>query len=41
VGIGVVVGIATGFPGHDSIIPVDKGTIGTIPRDNGYATAWL
>ena len=33
VGNGVVGEIATGFPGYDSIIPIDKGTIGTILRD--------
>jgi arylsulfatase len=41
VGFGVVGEIATGFPGYDSIIPIDKGTIGTILRDNGYATSWF
>src|SRR5436305_5906210 len=41
VGSGVVGEISTGFPGYDSIIPVDKGTIGTILKDNGYATAWF
>ena len=41
VGNGVVGEIATGFPGYDSIIPIDKGTIGTILRDNGYATSWF
>ena len=41
VGFGVVGEISTGFPGYDSIIPVDKGTIGTILKDNGYATAWF
>ncbi|PTE11097.1 arylsulfatase [Mesorhizobium helmanticense] len=41
VGFGVVGEISTGFPGYDSIIPVDKGTIGTILRDNGYATSWF
>ncbi|MFO0829077.1 MAG: arylsulfatase [Phycisphaerales bacterium] len=41
VGFGVVGEIATGFPGYDSIIPIEKGTIGTILRDNGYATAWF
>lgn len=41
VGFGVVGEIATGYPGYDSIIPLDKGTIGTILRDNGYATAWF
>jgi Sulfatase len=30
VGFGVVGKIATGFPGYDSIIPIEKGTIGTI-----------
>jgi arylsulfatase len=41
VGNGVVGEISTGFPGYDSIIPIDKGTIGTILRDNGYATSWF
>jgi arylsulfatase len=41
VGFGVVGEIATGFPGYDSIIPVEKGTIGTILKHNGYATSWF
>jgi arylsulfatase A-like enzyme len=41
VGFGVVGGIATGFPGYDSIIPIEKGTIGTILKANGYATSWF
>jgi len=41
VGFGVVGEVATGFPGYDSIIPVDKGTIGTILKENGYATSWF
>lgn len=41
VGYGVVGEIATGFPGYDSIIPLEKGTIGKILKDNGYATAWF
>ncbi|HQR37786.1 MAG TPA: arylsulfatase, partial [Blastocatellia bacterium] len=41
VGYGVVGEIATGFPGYDSIIPIEKGTIGTILRANGYATSWF
>ncbi|MBN9020326.1 MAG: arylsulfatase [Rhizobiales bacterium] len=41
VGFGVVGEVSTGFPGYDSIIPIDKGTIGTILRDNGYSTAWF
>jgi len=41
VGFGVVGEIATGFPGYDSIIPIEKGTIGTILKTNGYATSWF
>jgi arylsulfatase A-like enzyme len=41
VGFGVIGEIATGFPGYDSIIPIEKGTIGTILKANGYATAWF
>ncbi len=41
VGFGVVGEIATGFPGYDSIIPLEKGTIGTILKANGYATSWF
>nr|QIP10127.1 arylsulfatase [Bradyrhizobium symbiodeficiens] len=41
VGFGVVGEIATGFPGYDSIIPIEKGTIGTILRANGYDTSWF
>ena len=41
VGFGVVGEVATGYPGYNSIIPLDKGTFGTILKDNGYATAWL
>ncbi len=28
-------------PGYDSIIPIEKGTIGTILKANGYATSWF
>ena len=41
VGFGVVGEIATGFPGYDSIIPIEKGTIGEILKANGYATSWF
>ena len=41
VGNGVVGEIATGFPGYDLIIPIDKGTIGTVLKANGYATSWF
>jgi arylsulfatase A-like enzyme len=40
-GFGVIAEQATGFPGYDSIIPKDKATVGTILRDNGYATSWF
>ena len=41
VGTGVVGEIATGYPGYNNIIPIEKGTIGTILKYNGYATAWF
>ena len=41
VGFGVVGEISTGFPGYNSIIPIEKGTIGTILKNNGYATSWF
>jgi len=40
-GFGVVGEIATGFPGYDSVIRKENGTIGTILRDSGYATSWF
>ncbi len=40
-GFGVVGEAATGFPGYDSVIRKDAGTIGTILKENGYATAWF
>jgi len=40
-GFGVVSEQATGFPGYDSFIGKDVATIGTILRDNGYATSWF
>ena len=33
--------IATGYPGYDSIILRANGTIGTILKENGYATSWF
>ncbi len=41
VGYGVVGEAATGFPGYDSIIQRQDGTIGQILKDNGYATSWF
>jgi arylsulfatase len=40
-GFGVVSEAASGFPGYDSVIRRENGTIGTILRDNGYATSWF
>jgi arylsulfatase A-like enzyme len=40
-GFGVVGEIATGFPGYDSVIRKENGTIGTILKANGYATSWF
>jgi arylsulfatase len=40
-GFGVVSEIATGYPGYDSIIAKDTGTIGEILKQNGYATSWF
>ena len=40
-GFGVVGEAATGFPGYDSIIRKDCGTIGEILKENGYATSWF
>jgi arylsulfatase len=41
VGFGVITEISTGYPGYNSVITKDKATIGTILRDNGYATSWF
>ena len=40
-GFGVVGEVVTGFFGYDSIIRKENGTIGTILKDNGYATSWF
>ena len=40
-GFGVVGEAATGFPGYDSVIRKECGTVGRILKDNGYATAWF
>src|SRR6201981_2925415 len=41
VGFGVISEQSTGFPGYNSIIPGDKGTVGTILKAHGYATSWF
>jgi hypothetical protein len=40
-GFGVVGEIATGFPGYDSVIRKENGTLGEILKGNGYATSWF
>jgi arylsulfatase A-like enzyme len=40
VGSGVIGELATGFPGYDSVISPEKASIGSILRNNGYATSW-
>jgi arylsulfatase A-like enzyme len=40
-GFGVVGETATGFPGYDSVIRKENGTIGPILKENGYATSWF
>ena len=41
VGSGVIGELSTGYPGYDSVIGVQSATIGTILRDNGFATSWF
>ena len=41
VGFGVITELPTGYPGYDSVIGPENATIGTILRDNGYATSWF
>ncbi len=41
VGFGVITEISTGYPGYNSVITKDKATIGTILKNNGFATSWF
>jgi arylsulfatase A-like enzyme len=41
VGFGIIGEMSTGYPGYDSVIGQESATIGTILRDNGYATSWF
>src|SRR5258705_6026192 len=41
VGTGVIGELSTGYPGYDSIIGPENATVGTILRDNGFATSWF
>jgi arylsulfatase A-like enzyme len=40
-GYGVVGEAATGYPGYDSVIRKECGTIGEILKEHGYATSWF
>jgi arylsulfatase A-like enzyme len=40
-GSGVVGEIATGYPGYNSVIRKECGTVGEILKQNGYATSWF
>jgi arylsulfatase len=41
VGFGAIAELSTGYPGYNAYITPDKATVGTILRDNGYATSWF
>jgi arylsulfatase len=41
VGFGVITEQSTGFPGYDSVIGRESATVGTILKQNGYATTWI
>ena len=41
VGFGVIAEMSTGYPGYDSVIGPESATIGTILKQNGYATSWF
>jgi arylsulfatase A-like enzyme len=41
VGFGIISEQSTGYPGYNSIIGPENATIGTILKQNGYATSWL
>jgi arylsulfatase A-like enzyme len=40
-GFGVISELSTGYPGYDSVLGPESATIGTILRENGYATSWF
>src|SRR5258706_1853608 len=40
-GFGIVGEGATGYPGYNSVIRKENGTLGTILKENGYATSWF
>jgi len=40
-GFGVITEMSTGYPGYNSVITKDKATIGTMLKENGFATSWF
>jgi len=40
-GFGVITELSTGYPGYNSIIGPENGTIGQILKGNGYTTSWF
>ena len=40
VATGVIMEVATGFPGYNSLMPKSNGSIAEILKQNGYNTAW-
>jgi arylsulfatase A-like enzyme len=38
---GVIMEMATGYPGYNSLMSPTSGTIGEVLRQNGYSTAWF
>jgi arylsulfatase A-like enzyme len=41
VGFGIISELSTGYPGYNSEMTADNGTVGNILKGNGYATAWF
>ena len=41
VGFGIISEQSTGYPGYDSVIGPENATVGTILKNNGYATSWF
>jgi arylsulfatase len=40
-GFGVISELSTGYPGYDSVMSLEKASIGEILKENGYATSWF
>src|SRR5262245_29774262 len=41
VGYGVIGEMSTGYPGYDSVMGPESATIGTVLKQNGFATSWF